>query len=670
MENNATNFLFNILTDEDRAILQKNFGSTLGPYQPWGGTQPVRSCKLEFELDARPLATLIDAAACGDRIYELMSITRPGDILHYLWMKIIAADKDVITSLKDHLVYEHHFGSKIDKMLSELPFLAFDKAFNWMPCVTDEEPFSCMWYFYRQGQSFPSVFDVVKRTQQNLRQQKDYLLEKEIARIDAHTHAHDLLPSVKRYPDIALDEKHSKPIHMPKEVFDLVAKLIQQDDVNSVYCYAKDYIFWRMVVAEQVKRAESLALPPQEALNLCGTDSGFVDEWATAWGGEIAIPYEGCRPADLFILPGWYNFNYAHGCYANEFWLRLCQQRGHYVLSPRDFGEIECTTRTEIGSWVLYKSKAPYHPVRDEEYTRKLIENWEEKRKAEAEKLSVRNNLKIPRAAELIAQCDGLIITAGAGMGVDSGLPDFRGKHGFWRAYPYLASLNITFQDIANPEAFVKNPKRAWGFYGQRLALYRKTNPHKGFLYLRAMTKHLKGGAFVFTSNVDGHFQKAGFREDKIVECHGSIHHMQCQNTCDQQIWDATEFKPQYSEHLELNSDFECPVCPTCGGVARPNILMFGDWYWIERRTQLQMARFHEWRYTVKNPVIIEIGAGKAIPTVREFGEDFEVPLIRINPVDAEVTRSGDVSLQMGALEGIKAIAQKLVDMGFVKKND
>lgn len=41
-------------------------------------------------------------------------------------------------------------------------------------------------------------------------------------------------------------------------------------------------------------------------------------------------------------------------------------------------------------------------------------------------------------AAELIAQEDGLIIAAGAGIGFDSGLPDLRGKEGFWKAYPAL----------------------------------------------------------------------------------------------------------------------------------------------------------------------------------------------------------------------------------------
>jgi NAD-dependent SIR2 family protein deacetylase len=45
-------------------------------------------------------------------------------------------------------------------------------------------------------------------------------------------------------------------------------------------------------------------------------------------------------------------------------------------------------------------------------------------------------NENLSKAAQAIHQSNCLIITAGAGMGVDSGLPDFRGKEGFWKAYP------------------------------------------------------------------------------------------------------------------------------------------------------------------------------------------------------------------------------------------
>src|SRR4028118_1532836 len=87
----------------------------------------------------------------------------------------------------------------------------------------------------------------------------------------------------------------------------------------------------------------------------------------------------------------------------------------------------------------------------------------------------------IARAAQVIAQADALLITAGAGMGVDSGLPDFRGNEGFWKAYPPLQRLGISFVEMANPRWFHDDPHLAWGFYGHRLQLYRDTTPHQGF---------------------------------------------------------------------------------------------------------------------------------------------------------------------------------------------
>jgi NAD-dependent SIR2 family protein deacetylase len=71
-------------------------------------------------------------------------------------------------------------------------------------------------------------------------------------------------------------------------------------------------------------------------------------------------------------------------------------------------------------------------------------------------------------AAALMREADGLLITAGAGMGVDSGLPDFRGNEGFWKAYPALAKAGLSFTSIACPDAFRRNPRQAWGFYGHR----------------------------------------------------------------------------------------------------------------------------------------------------------------------------------------------------------
>jgi len=52
---------------------------------------------------------------------------------------------------------------------------------------------------------------------------------------------------------------------------------------------------------------------------------------------------------------------------------------------------------------------------------------------------------------DIINAADAVVITAGAGMGVDSGLPDFRGTKGLWREYPELKARRLGFEDMATP---------------------------------------------------------------------------------------------------------------------------------------------------------------------------------------------------------------------------
>ena len=269
----------------------------------------------------------------------------------------------------------------------------------------------------------------------------------------------------------------------------------------------------------------------------------------------------------------------------------------------------------------------------------------------------------IERAAELIEQADALIVAAGAGMGVDSGLPDFRGREGFWRAYPALREAGLDFTEIASPRAFRTQPERAWGFYGHRLALYRTTRPHLGFELLRNWGSKMLHGVRVFTSNVDGQFQRASFDQSAIHECHGSIHHLQCLRPCCDAIWPADEFVPEVDD-VNCRLLNEPPRCPWCGGLARPNILMFGDGGWISRRTEAQAERQEAWLAQNNRPLVIEIGAGVAIPSVRNFGHrllcDHGGRIVRINPREFAVPTAQDVGLALGAVTALTAVAQRL----------
>lgn len=273
------------------------------------------------------------------------------------------------------------------------------------------------------------------------------------------------------------------------------------------------------------------------------------------------------------------------------------------------------------------------------------------------------------RVARMLAQADGLLIAAGAGMGVDSGLPDFRGTAGFWRAYPALGQAGLRFEQIANPHAFQADARLAWGFYGHRLQLYRRTVPHAGFAILKAIAARLPRRAAVFTSNVDGQFQRAGFAAETVAECHGSIHWLQCAGPCCSRIWQADQLDPVVDEaNCRMQSDL--PSCAQCGGLARPNILMFGDDGWLARRSDEQQRRLDVWMSRSRRLVTIELGAGTAIPTVRLFGEQAGGPLIRFNPTEPGVGAGRGEGFAVGALEGLRRLADALRESGFLDSHD
>lgn len=267
---------------------------------------------------------------------------------------------------------------------------------------------------------------------------------------------------------------------------------------------------------------------------------------------------------------------------------------------------------------------------------------------------------------ELLRSCQALLIGAGAGMGVDSGLPDFRGKEGFWNTYPILKKLELRFEEMANPRWFQEDPTLAWGFYGHRLKLYQKTHPHPGYHLVKKWAEKRSLPSFVFTSNVDGHFKQTGW-VNQLLECHGSLMQLQCLDQCGHPIW---EISPVMADAMVISVEsLRCtsplPSCPGCGSVARPNILMFSDFSWNSSILNQQEEQLDFWLKKNANQhlLILEFGAGLSVPTVRSFCEsvkaNYECRMIRVNPRDYNVP-AGAYGFPCGALRAIELLNAKL----------
>lgn len=266
----------------------------------------------------------------------------------------------------------------------------------------------------------------------------------------------------------------------------------------------------------------------------------------------------------------------------------------------------------------------------------------------------------LKHAVSIIRAAEAVVITAGAGMGVDSGLPDFRGDHGFWKAYPAYARLGISFIECADPQHFYDDPSFGWGFYGHRTNLYRDTIPHEGFHIIKKWIERNSADYFVVTSNVDGQFQKAGYVEERVLEVHGSIHWLQCQSPCSSRIWCNDEVLR--IDEATMRARQPLPRCPDCGEISRPNILMFGDCSWLPDRTRIQQHAFDQFlkKNADRHIAVIEMGAGSAIPTIRatseRIGWNFEhASVIRINPREPDIM-APHISIPCGALEGLQMI--------------
>ena len=110
------------------------------------------------------------------------------------------------------------------------------------------------------------------------------------------------------------------------------------------------------------------------------------------------------------------------------------------------------------------------------------------------------------------------------------------------------------------------------------------------------------------------------------------------------------------------------PSCPECGSLLRPNILMFGDAYWDSSREELQSLRYSQWlnELEVTSFVVIECGAGTAVPTVRyqseQIADRFGGTVIRINLRDPQI-HSPHIGLSAGAVEVLSLIDEQLSEL-------
>lgn len=127
--------------------------------------------------------------------------------------------------------------------------------------------------------------------------------------------------------------------------------------------------------------------------------------------------------------------------------------------------------------------------------------------------------VKAARIGQVLAEADLIVIGASNGLDMAEGLNLFRADAHFWETYGDLAQadgIGCILQGLASPDA---NVQRRWAerFHQKEYLEYEPSPLMNG---LRHLTEH--ADTFVITCNVDGHFARAGFNENRVLETEGS----------------------------------------------------------------------------------------------------------------------------------------------------
>ncbi len=183
-----------------------------------------------------------------------------------------------------------------------------------------------------------------------------------------------------------------------------------------------------------------------------------------------------------------------------------------------------------------------------------------------------------------------IVIPTGAGISAESGVATFRDSNGLWE--------NHRVEDVATPEAFLRDPKLVWKFYSMRRLKAAEVKPNLAHSALVSFAKANPGKVHLITQNVDVLHERADKDDHLPPLCmHGSLNRSRCTHCgityfddhayfdeSGKTIFQATglctseqKSSPKYLHHYPVTSKESIPLSPCCQTFLRPHIVWFGE---------------------------------------------------------------------------------------------
>lgn len=229
------------------------------------------------------------------------------------------------------------------------------------------------------------------------------------------------------------------------------------------------------------------------------------------------------------------------------------------------------------------------------------------------------------------------MVSTGAGMSRESGIPTFRGAEGVWRTF--------RAEEVATPQALFGDPTLAWHFHDHLRGLASRAEPNAGHRALARLASSLPAAFAVriITQNIDRLHEAAGSRD--VIHLHGDIRRVVC-TACD------------FRDDAYPVPAPACPPLCGCGGLLRPDVVLFGEQLPAEA---LETA----WRLAQECAVMLVVGTSVNVQPAASLpfvALESGALVVEVNPHETPLSSYAQHTLRGGAATVLPPLLEALRD--------
>ena len=246
------------------------------------------------------------------------------------------------------------------------------------------------------------------------------------------------------------------------------------------------------------------------------------------------------------------------------------------------------------------------------------------------------NACVILKISKLLRNCRSILFITGAGISADSGLPTYRGISGLYN--DKLTEDGIPVEMALAGATLEKYPAVTWKYLAEIEKNCRNAKFNRGHEVIAEMEKHFER-VWVLTQNIDGFHHAAGSRN--IINIHGNMHKLACM---------SCEWRGTVKDYSLIDIP---PRCPNCAGIARPEVVFFGELLPKDKVAALERE------LTQGFDIYFSIGTTSVFPYISQpivTAHRLGRPTVEINPEDTGISDLVDIKLGMRAAEALDAI--------------